>query len=132
MNPNNILDEFKKLYPEIKNVKLKYFTHNKFVGCCYCTTVGDYIYEGKFRYKHIQPKFINITLTDKSIVKTLLHEIAHAITPQYERKVKDEWIQMDHSDKFYKNFHKIILQAYDLKIVDKQYTMQELRKLDKL
>jgi hypothetical protein len=63
---------------------------------------------------------------------TLLHEISHAITPYYERKVKDMWIRIDHSDKFYKNFHKIVLQAYDLKIIDRLYTISELKKIDKM
>jgi len=125
-NPNFILNEFKKIYPELSLVKIKYFSHDNFIGCCETTKYGDFTYEGKFRYQLIIPKIIKLKTQDEAIIFTLLHEIAHAITPYYERKIKNEWIRLDHSDKFYKNFHKIMLDAYEMKIVDKQFTLKKI------
>jgi hypothetical protein len=62
LNPNKILDEFKKIYPELKNVKIKYFSHNNFIGCCSNIRIGEFIYEGKFRYQNIRPEFIKLTI----------------------------------------------------------------------
>lgn len=46
------------------------------------------------------------------MIFTLLHEITHAIVPYHERKVKEKWIRIDHSDKFYKCFLEILNYAF--------------------
>lgn len=48
----------------------------------------------------------------------------------YERKVKNSWIRLDHSDKFYTNIIKILNLAYELKIIDYRYTIKELKRKD--
>jgi hypothetical protein len=126
----NILDAFKKFYPQLNNVKLLFQENNKFnIAQCEVEPYGDHIYIGKMRYKFIIPKTILLS-HEKNIVMSLLHEITHAITPQYERKIKNEWIILDHSNKFYQNFLIICNIAYKQKIINKQFNIKELYKFD--
>lgn len=126
----NILKQFSKIYEELKDVKIKFQSHDLFKGYCNSIPIGEYEHIGKMRYK--QKKTISITinpdLPDKLFV--FLHEMTHAITPYYERKVKNEWIRLDHSDKFYTNFHKVMEIAFKLNIVDNVYDMKELKRRD--
>ncbi len=95
---------------------------------------GEYYYiTNKMRCRDIIPSDIIIEENTLDVmIFTLLHEITHTITPYVERKIKDVWINMDHSNIFYDNFLKIIEHAYNNKIINKQYDMKQLRQKDKL
>ena len=134
MNVNKILNIYKKKYPELNKLHIKIVPLNNdstCVGKCELTLIGEFINIGKMRYRHVIPDFIQLTENDKDITFTLLHEISHAITPYYERKVKDQWICMDHSDKFYKNYLDVVKIAFFNKIIDKEYDMKALKIRDK-
>lgn len=85
---------------------------------------------GKMRYKNSITSCITLLENDKNIMFTFFHEVTHAITPYYERKVKNSWIRMDHSDKFYKNFMDIMKYAYEKKYILRTYTLTELKRRD--
>lgn len=126
----NILKEFAKIYEEFKNVKVKFQEHDIFKGYCTSYPIGDYGYVGKMRYKLKKTTAITINPKLQDVTFVFLHEMSHVITPYYERKVKNEWIRLDHSDKFYTNFHKVIEIAYKLKIINTMYDMKELKRRD--
>lgn len=128
---NNITRELSINYPVLKNVKIKIVQNNGiFIGKCDSVPYGEYMYIGKMRYKNSITSCITLLETDKNIMFTFFHEITHAITPYYERKVKNNWIRMDHSDKFYKNFMDIMKYAYEKKYINKTYNLSELKKRD--
>ena len=58
--------------------------------------------------------------------------MCHAVTPYCERKVKNQWIRFDHSHLFYNNFLDIINIAYSLNIIDRTYTLKELKQKDEM
>lgn len=126
----DILKQFSETFSELKDVKVKFKQIDKFVGYCNSKSYGEFYYVKKMRYKlkTTSSILINPDATDKTFV--FLHEMTHAITPYYERKVKDKWIRIDHSDKFYKNFQIVMDMAYKMKIIDKTYTLKELKKRD--
>ena len=51
----------------------------------------------------------------------------HAITPQLERKVKNEYIRIDHSRLFYENFLELLNLAYKLKYIN--FTFSNIKEL---
>lgn len=132
-NIEEILKFYKGIYKELESVHIKILPEIKNTNCigrCNLETYGDFMFVGKMRYKKTKANYIELTQSDKNITFTLLHEISHAITPYYERKVKNEWIILDHSDKFYKNFLEITKIAYENKIIDKEYTLEMLKRED--
>ena len=132
-NIEEILKFYKGIYKKLEPVYIKILPEIKNTNCigrCNLETYGDFMFIGKMRYKKTKANYIELTQSDKNITFTLLHEISHAITPYYERKVKNEWIIVDHSDKFYKNFLEITKIAYENKIIDKEYTLKMLKRED--
>ena len=59
------------------------------------------------RSKKTKSNIIHLTQGDAHMLMVLLHELAHVMTPYIERKVKGEWIRIDHSNVFYENFYKL-------------------------
>ena len=131
---NDILDIYKRIYPQIKNVHIKMVSPGSdkmCIGKCVMDIIGDFVYVGKMRYKQVIPEYIQLEENERDIIFTLLHEISHAITPYFERKVKDKWVIMDHSDKFYNNFLAVLDIGFERKLVDKKYDLKSLRQRDK-
>lgn len=60
-------------------------------------------------------------------VISFIHECAHGITPQRERKVKHEYIRIDHSRQFYENFSELLSFAYERKYISYRFTNIEER-----
>ena len=111
------------------------FENDDFQGYCDSTQVGDFYFVGKMRCKDIVVNSIGININGnnsdiKSLIFTFLHEISHALTPYCERKVKGDWVRLDHCDQFYKNFMDIIEIAYVRGFIHKLYTLSELRRKD--
>ncbi len=132
-NVNELLKFYQKIYPILEPVYIKLvpkIKNSNCVGRTMTVPVGEFMIVGKMRYVNIKPQYIELTQNDKNIIFTLLHEITHGITPHYERKVKEQWIVMDHSDKFYTNFLQIMNIAYENEIIDKKYTLTMLKKED--
>ncbi len=48
--------------------------------------LGDFVFNGKMRVKHVKPLCITLCNGDNDMVFTLLHEIAHFVTMYCERK----------------------------------------------
>lgn len=133
----DILNKYSKIYRELDNVKVKArdMSHSNFQGYCYSHPVGEFTIEGKIRYKRVVTDYIilDISNPDKAqIMFTFLHEMSHAITPYCERKVKNQWIRLDHSHKFYESFRQIMEIAFAQGIVDKQYTISDLKRKDEM
>lgn len=126
----NIIKNLEKIFVEFKDVKIKFKSNELFYGMCIGESYGEYYYIGKMRYRLTRIKSIILNPNKPNILFTFLHECSHVITPNYERKVKNQWIRLDHSDKFYINFNKIIKIANDLKIINLNCTIKELKKLD--
>ncbi len=130
---NNILKLYQKIFPVLEGVYIKIvpkIKNSDCIGRCNFEVVGKFIFIEQVRYKHIRPKYIELTQNDKNIIFTLLHELAHAITPHYEKKVDDRWTIIDHSDYFYDNYLKIMNIAYENNIINKKYTFEMLKKDD--
>jgi Zn-dependent peptidase ImmA (M78 family) len=131
----NILRAFSKIYAQLENVKLKTeLSHDSFQGYCVSEEVGEFTYAGKMRMKNTITQYIAIDTTNDpaNVLFTFLHEMAHAITPYCERKVKNTWVRLDHSDRFYKNFFDIMEIAFAKGFVNIPYTMRELKKKDEM
>jgi hypothetical protein len=131
----NILNIFSNKYPSLKNVGIKTNLSNKsFQGLCNSVTVGDFTYFKKIRCKNVLAHSITIDITQSknSALFTFLHEMCHAVTPYCERKVKNQWIRFDHSHLFYNNFLIITNIAFSLNIIDRPYTLKELKQKDEM
>lgn len=133
---DNVLSIFKKKYEHIRNVYIELVStpQDNCAGKCVMDLVGDFKYIGKMRSKDVRVDYIQIhndpTYKIDDLIMTLLHEISHAITPYIERKVKNDWIIMDHSHKFYENFLLILDIAYQNKIITKKYDLRSLKNYD--
>jgi hypothetical protein len=102
----------------------------KFDGRCELSVVGEYYFEGKMRLLNIKVHKIFLTRTDRDIMHTFLHELSHAMTPYCERKVKNEWIRIDHSHYFYENFLRMTQLSHSYGLTPKEFTLQELKRKD--
>lgn len=134
---NNLLKEFSKKHPQLKNVKIEVIPYNNlYIARCLVDKVGDYIDVKKGRIINVIPKTIfltDIVLNKKSddMIFIFIHECTHGITPQRERKVKNSYIRIDHSRQFYENFLELLSYAYDLNYISYKYnTVEELMKRD--
>ena len=103
-----------------------------YVARCIADKIGDYISIKKGRIRNIVPR--KIILTDAALKKKedellfiFIHECTHAITPQFERKVKNEYVRIDHSRLFYENFLELLNLAHKLKYID--YTFSDVKDL---
>ena len=133
----SLLNEFSKKYPQLKNVQVEIVPYNNlYIARCLVDKVGNYIHVKKGRILNVIPKKIlltNVVLNKKydDMIFIFIHECAHGITPQRERKVKNAYIRIDHSRQFYENFLELLLFAYELKYISYKYdNIEELMKRD--
>ena len=128
-----MLESYKLKYPILLDTYL-IFTEktNKFdfFGRSNIDTIGNYIVNGKNRYKNIKTISIELVVGYDNILYTLLHEITHCTIQYRERKIKNDWIILSHGDDFYKKYVEIIDYAYTLKIINTKYTIDEIKKFD--
>ena len=133
MDIREIYKIFQKKYPLLNNVNLKIIKYNvdiDYEGKCVYDTLNDYIIDGKSRYCNI--KVLSIEIVDHGDkIFTLLHEMAHALSLHYERKIKDEYVYIEHSHLFYNKFMELIKYAYDNHIINKLYDIKKLKLVDK-
>ena len=123
-NINKLKIDFSKKYPCFKVVEIEICPYNNlYVARCMVDKIGDYISIKKGRIRNIIPR--KIILTDAALKKKedellfiFIHECTHAITPQFERKVKNEYVRIDHSRLFYENFLELLNLAHKLKYID--------------
>jgi len=129
---SQIFKQFQKKYKQLKEVKLEFKQDEKFKyqGRSQINIVGSFTTIGKNRFKKIQPISIELIEGIGNIKYTLLHEITHCISKYRERKIKDEWIVLDHGDDFYKNYHEVLKYAFELKIIEKKFEIHEIKKFD--
>jgi hypothetical protein len=131
----DVFSFFKVKYPELKQVKLEFTPYTnkyKYQGRSHIDVIGSFENNGKNRYKKIKPLSIELIDGYSNILFTLLHEIAHCITKYRERKIKEEWVILDHGDDFYKSYHDILNYAYEKKIIQKKFSLNEIKKFDKM
>ena len=130
---NKLKIDFSKKYPCFKNVDIEICSYNNlYVARCLVDKVGDYKLIKKGRIRNVIPR--KIILTDVALKKKedevlfiFIHECTHAITPQVERKVKNEYVRIDHSRLFYENFLELLNLAYELKYIN--YTFSNIKDL---
>ena len=124
---NNLLNAFSKKYPQLKNVNIEIIPYNNlYIARCLVDKVGNYIQVKKGRILNVIPRKIlltNIVMNKKpdDMVFIFIHECTHGITPQRERKVKNNYIRIDHSRHFYENFLDLLSFAYELKYISYKY-----------
>lgn len=130
---NQLKLDFSKTYPCFKHIEIETCSYNKlYIARCIVDTEGDYNVIKKGRILNIIPKKIilsDIALKkkDEDLLFIFIHECTHAITPQVERKVKNEYVRIDHSRLFYENFLKLLNLAYELKYIN--YTFSNIKEL---
>ena len=127
-----IFEIFKGKFQKLKNVKLTFIDKsNDIEGKCMYDTIGTYENINKGRIQNINPIEI-IVYNIGDIILTLLHEISHALTMHYERKVGyKEYVYVEHSHLFYAKFLEIMNFAYEYKIINKKYDLKSLKFIDK-
>ena len=133
----NLLNEFSKKYPQLKNVSIEHIPYNNlYIARCLVDKIGDYINVKKGRIINVIPR--KILLTDivlnkkrENMLFIFIHECTHGITPQRERKVKNSYIRIDHSRQFYENFLELLNYAYELNYISYKFnSVEELMKRD--
>ena len=130
---NQLKVDFSKKYPCFKNVEIETCTYNNlYIARCMVDVIGDYEQIKKGRIINVLPK--KIILSDVALKKKeedllfiFIHECTHAITPRVERKVKNEYIRIDHSRLFYENFLELLDLAYNLIYIN--YTFSNIKEL---
>lgn len=128
---NGLLAVFAKHFEELSGVAVRMNLHDeRYQGICNCQPVGEYDYEKKMRSRRQVTTEIRLSPRNPTILFTFLHELTHAITPCYERKVKSRWVQLDHSDKFYHRFLQVMRIAREKHIVHYELTFKELMRKD--
>jgi hypothetical protein len=93
---------------------------------------GDYKIIKKGRIINILPKKIILSdvalkKKDEDLLFIFIHECTHAITPRVERKVKNEYVRIDHSRLFYEKFLELLNVAYNLKYIN--HTFSNIKEL---
>ena len=133
----NLLNDFSKKYPQLKNVNIELVPYNNlYIARCLVDKIGDYINVKKGRIINVIPRKIlltNIVLNKKreNMLFIFIHECTHGITPQRERKVKNSYIRIDHSRQFYENFLELLSYAYELNYISYKFnSVEELMKRD--
>ena len=134
---NNLLNDFSNKYPQLKDVQIEIIPYNNlYIARCLVDKVGNYIPVKKGRILNVIPRKIlltNIVINKKpdDMIFIFIHECTHGITPQRERKVKNNYIRIDHSRQFYENFLDLLSFAYELKYISYKYNnIEELMKRD--
>ena len=133
-----LLDLFSTTYPQFQNVQITISEENntKYVARYVGVGDGEFITKGKNKFLNIRPTEIILTQmamkqSKKDSIFIFIHECSHGITPQVRRKVKKNYVRIDHSRLFYENFQKLLEIAYDGKLIDyKVPTIKELMRKD--
>lgn len=130
---NKLKIDFSKKYPCLKNIEIETSCYNNlYIAICIVDKIGDYKLIKKGRIRNVIPRKIILTdvllkKKEDEILFIFIHECTHAITPQLERKVKNEYIRIDHSRLFYENFLELLNLAYELKYIN--YTFSNIKDL---
>ena len=130
---NQLKADFSKKYPCFNNIEIETcYYNNLYIARCMVDIIGDYKLIKKGRIINILPR--KIILSDVALKKKeedllfiFIHECTHAITPRVERKVKNEYIRIDHSRLFYENFLELLEIAYNLKYIN--YSFSNIKEL---
>ena len=132
-----LLIVFSKTYPQLKNVEIELSPNDTtFVGRCLVEVTGDFIMVKKGRIRNVTPRKILITecAFEKDIQELLfifVHECTHGITSQRERRVKNNYVRIDHSRDFYNNFFELLKIAKEHKFLNQSFnTVEEIMKKD--
>lgn len=132
-----LLKIFSKTYPQLENVEIEVSPDNStFVAQCLVEVVGKFIQVKKGRIRLVVPKRILITecaffKDSQELLFIFIHECTHGITPQRERKVKNNYIPLNHSRDFYNNFLKLLKIAEDNKFLSQSFnSVEEIMKKD--
>jgi len=130
---NQLKLEFSKIYPCFKHIDIETCSYNNlYIARCVGDITGDYKIIKKGRIINILPKKIILSdvalkKKDEDLLFIFIHECTHAITPRVERKVKNEYVRIDHSRLFYENFLELLNVAYNLKYIN--YTFSNIKEL---
>ena len=114
---------FSSKFPVLNNITIDIIPFNNlYIARCIVDTLGDFIPVKKGRIQDVTPTKIILTkrafdLPLERLLIIFTHECAHAITPRRERKVKNQFIRIDHSRHFYENFLLLIQIANDNNII---------------
>jgi len=125
---NKLIIDFSKKYPFLKNIEIETCSYNNlYIARCLVDKSGDYILIKKGRIRNVIPKKIILTeavlnKNEDDILFIFIHECTHAITPHFERKVKNEYVRIDHSRLFYDNFLELLNLAYQLKYINYRFS----------
>jgi len=133
----NLLNDFSKKYPQLKNVSIELVPYNNlYIARCLVDKIGNYIDVKKGRIINVIPRKILLTemvmnKNRENMLFIFIHECTHGITPQRERKVKNSYIRIDHSRQFYENFLELLSYAYELNYISYKFNnIEELMKRD--
>ena len=128
---------FSKTYPQLQNVNIEVSPNDTtFVARCLVDIVGDFIQVKKGRIRPVAPQKILITqeafLKDpQELLFIFIHECTHGITPQRERKVKNNYVRIDHSRDFYNHFLELLKIAETHQFLNRSYkSVEEIMKKD--
>ena len=128
---------FSKTYPQLQNINIEVSPNDTtFVARCLVDIVGDFIQVKKGRIRLVVPQKILITqeafLKDpQELLFIFIHECTHGITPQRERKVKNNYVRIDHSRDFYNNFLELLKIAETHQFLNRSYkSVEEIMKKD--
>ena len=134
---HKILNLFTKFYPQFSDVQINIIPYNNlYIAKCMCEKDGDFFVHKKNRLINIIPTKIILTQKameqkENKLIFIFIHECAHGITPQVERKVKNKYIRIDHSRRFYNNFFTLLEIAHKNKLSDyKPKNIKELMQKD--
>jgi len=132
-----LLSVFSKTYPQLKDIEIEVIPYNNlFVAKCLVDKIGEYIPVKKGRIYNITPKKIILTThamekREQELLFIFIHECTHGIIPHRERKVKNNYIRIDHSRHFYTQFFKLLLIANENNfIIQKFATIEEVMTKD--
>ena len=128
-----LLAIFSKTYPQLKDIEIEVIPYNNlFVAKCLVDKIGDYIPVKKGRIYDIIPRKILLTTCamekrEQELLFIFTHECTHGITPHRERKVKNNYVRIDHSRHFYIQFFKLLLIANEYNYIIRKFaTIEEL------
>ena len=132
-----LLKIFSKTYPQLQHVNIEVSPNDTtFIARCFVTIVGDFIMVKKGRIREVIPKKIIMTecafsMKTQDLLFIFIHECTHGITPQRERKVKNNFVRIDHSREFYLNFFELLKIAETNNFLSESYSsVEEVMKKD--
>ena len=132
-----ILDLFSNYHPQFKKVKITIIDYDYvFVAKCKGKSTGEYYIQKKNRLRDIIPTEILLTKAatkekESKLIFIFIHECSHGITPTVERKVKNDYVRIDHSRHFYDNFLRLLNIAFEHNLYSyKPKNIKELMRRD--